>query len=216
MGPLIDQELERIDRRHAELTKLGSELMEALNMYHNLMREPVMNSQYNDMRMGIGMPGGGPASMPGFPNSSMGHYPVPGGYQHFDPNGPQYANGMMRGPPHSAPAAPDQYNQGPYQSMPPHGQQNNGPPQNIVSPTHGQPSNQNSMNIPNIMQHPNHQVSNQNPQVPNPGMEMWNSNSISNIGSGMHQVPGHHVPQMVMSPPGPVINNAAPQFNQSH
>lgn len=40
MGPLIDSELERVDRKHAQLTKLSSDLVEALNLYHTLMREP--------------------------------------------------------------------------------------------------------------------------------------------------------------------------------
>lgn len=39
MGPLIDAELERVDRRHAELTRLSTELVDALNLYHQLMHE---------------------------------------------------------------------------------------------------------------------------------------------------------------------------------
>jgi signal transducing adaptor molecule len=39
MGPLIDVELEKIDRRHASLTQLATELTDALNMYHSLMRD---------------------------------------------------------------------------------------------------------------------------------------------------------------------------------
>lgn len=41
MGPLIDTELERIDRKHAQLTQLSSDLVEALNLYHTLMPGPV-------------------------------------------------------------------------------------------------------------------------------------------------------------------------------
>lgn len=40
MGPLIDAELERVDRKHAQLTQLSTDLVEALNLYHTLMREP--------------------------------------------------------------------------------------------------------------------------------------------------------------------------------
>lgn len=40
MGPLIDTELERVDRKHAQLTQLSADLVEALNLYHTLMREP--------------------------------------------------------------------------------------------------------------------------------------------------------------------------------
>ncbi|XP_015519740.1 signal transducing adapter molecule 1 [Neodiprion pinetum] len=40
MGPLIDAALEKVDRRHAQLTQLSSDLVDALNLYHTLMREP--------------------------------------------------------------------------------------------------------------------------------------------------------------------------------
>ncbi|XP_022901801.2 signal transducing adapter molecule 2 [Onthophagus taurus] len=39
MGPLIDSELERVDRKHAQLTQLSSDLVEAFSLYHTLMRE---------------------------------------------------------------------------------------------------------------------------------------------------------------------------------
>ena len=38
MGPLIDTELEKVDRCNAELTKLSADLVAALNMYHTLMK----------------------------------------------------------------------------------------------------------------------------------------------------------------------------------
>ena len=37
MGPLIDTELETVDRRLAQLTRLSTELVDALNLYHQLM-----------------------------------------------------------------------------------------------------------------------------------------------------------------------------------
>lgn len=40
MGPLIDSELERVDRSHAQLSKLSNDLVQALSLYHLLMREP--------------------------------------------------------------------------------------------------------------------------------------------------------------------------------
>lgn len=39
MLPLIDTELERVDRHHAKLTQLSSNLVDAINMYHTLMRD---------------------------------------------------------------------------------------------------------------------------------------------------------------------------------
>ncbi|CAG9814044.1 unnamed protein product [Phaedon cochleariae] len=39
MGPLIDAELERVDRKHAQLTQLSGDLVDALGLYHTLMRE---------------------------------------------------------------------------------------------------------------------------------------------------------------------------------
>ncbi|XP_034945376.1 signal transducing adapter molecule 2 [Chelonus insularis] len=48
MGPLIDTALEKVDRRHAQLTQLSSDLVDALNLYHTLMREPVTTT-YNSL-----------------------------------------------------------------------------------------------------------------------------------------------------------------------
>lgn len=39
MGPLIDQELEEIDRRHASLTAANRQLVDALNFYQTLMKD---------------------------------------------------------------------------------------------------------------------------------------------------------------------------------
>lgn len=39
MGPLIDAELERVDKKNAQLTQLSTELVNALGLYHHLMRE---------------------------------------------------------------------------------------------------------------------------------------------------------------------------------
>lgn len=73
MGPLIDTELERVDRKHAQLTQLSSDLVEAINLYHTLMREPDRS-----MMMGMG-PSGYGGGMPGFPNQSAmpGMYNMP-------------------------------------------------------------------------------------------------------------------------------------------
>ncbi|XP_001603212.2 signal transducing adapter molecule 1 isoform X1 [Nasonia vitripennis] len=44
MGPLIDTALEKVDKQHAQLTQLSSDLVEAMNLYHMLMREPAISS----------------------------------------------------------------------------------------------------------------------------------------------------------------------------
>ena len=46
MGPMIDAELESVDRRHAQLTRLSTELVDALNLYHQLMHENVPPPSY--------------------------------------------------------------------------------------------------------------------------------------------------------------------------
>lgn len=68
MLPLIDSELERVDRNHAKLTQLSSNLVEAINMYHMLMRE-------SDMQLG-----------------SYGMNQMPG--QMYRQPGPPMSNGM--------------------------------------------------------------------------------------------------------------------------
>ncbi|XP_055308531.1 signal transducing adapter molecule 2-like [Sitodiplosis mosellana] len=54
MLPLIDNELERVDRNYAKLTKLSTQLVEAINMYHTLMRESDMQAQYASFRQQSG------------------------------------------------------------------------------------------------------------------------------------------------------------------
>ena len=59
MGPLIDNELEGVDRRLAQLTRLSTELVDSLNLYHQLMRDmPAQQQQpYQAPQYGMAMPG---------------------------------------------------------------------------------------------------------------------------------------------------------------
>ncbi|XP_030383455.1 signal transducing adapter molecule 1 [Scaptodrosophila lebanonensis] len=78
MGPLIDAELERVDRKHAQLTQLSSDLVDAINLYHSLMRDdramaaPFPATSANVATGGF-MPGGFPGAAlygaPGYPNA---------------------------------------------------------------------------------------------------------------------------------------------------
>jgi len=108
MGPLIDAELERTDRRHAQLTRLSHELVDALSLYHNLMREAPAPQYYGGFPGAVPPPGavGGPP-----PGQPMGGYmPMPG----QGPPPPQHM-GHPGGPPqHMAPqngGAPPTYYQ---------------------------------------------------------------------------------------------------------
>ena len=64
MGPLIDTALEKTDRQHATLTQLSSDLVDALNLYHTLMREPHPSVPSN-------------YTLPKMPPPHMNAYPFP-------------------------------------------------------------------------------------------------------------------------------------------
>ena len=44
MGPLIDHELEKVDRKHVQLEELNKNLREAMDLYHRLMEEGRMRA----------------------------------------------------------------------------------------------------------------------------------------------------------------------------
>ncbi|XP_039950729.1 signal transducing adapter molecule 1 isoform X1 [Bactrocera neohumeralis] len=75
MGPLIDTELERVDRKHAQLTQLSSDLVDAINLYHSLMRDDRMTLARGPQAAASGYLGGMPpmgGAMPG-----LGYQGVP-------------------------------------------------------------------------------------------------------------------------------------------
>uniref|UniRef100_A0A1B6DGK9 Signal transducing adapter molecule 1 n=2 Tax=Clastoptera arizonana TaxID=38151 RepID=A0A1B6DGK9_9HEMI len=134
MGPLIDTELERVDRKHAQLTQLSSGLVEALNLYHTLMREPFHSPKP--------VPFSPPPQQPIYNGLGPGAYSMPPEYilhQHHQPPGAAYS---ITGPPLPMPLQDDLA--GP-QSLPPQshpqhipfpqsGMANYGPPLQFLAP----------------------------------------------------------------------------------
>lgn len=115
MGPLIDNELERVDRKHAQLTQLSSDLVEALNLYHTLMREPgpqSVPSPYHAMSKGHAfaypmplsqqphMYNGTPHGAPGYslPPEQFNNQSMPPGPPYMNPRGPQGPESLPPGP----------------------------------------------------------------------------------------------------------------------
>jgi len=138
MGPLIDAELETVDRRHAQLTRLSHELVDALSLYHTLMREmPSMPTMapgmppYPGMYPGYGMQPG----MMGYPPHQMGTQggPPPGMAVQGMVGPPNPMGGQ---PPVSMGAPPQQMMGG--QGQPMMSQAMGGPPVSVGMPMHQQ------------------------------------------------------------------------------
>ncbi|GFO46179.1 signal transducing adapter molecule 2 [Plakobranchus ocellatus] len=101
MGPLIDTELEKIDKKHATLVELNKKVMDALQMYHNLMKETPAYG-YAGLKAGVPQQSG-PGMYAAGPSLPMG---LPGGPPTQPPqvyNSPNQfmmgTGGMVTGPP---------------------------------------------------------------------------------------------------------------------
>lgn len=119
MGPLIDAELEKIDKKHADLCGINAKVLEALQMYHNLMKESPMPfaykqsvSGYNPGAMGM-PPGSVPQQFSGsqyMPQGGMVSSPMPQMTQGQGQIGPMSQGQMMPGQQTYTTASSQNYN----------------------------------------------------------------------------------------------------------
>lgn len=86
MGPLIDAELEKIDKKHAGLCEINTKVLEALQMYHNLMKETPAPYAFKSMSYNTPLPQGQPMAM------------YNGSQPQYVPQGPQIVQGQIPQP----------------------------------------------------------------------------------------------------------------------
>ena len=69
---MIDSELEKVDKKHATLVELNKKVMDALQMYHNLMKETPAYGYTGSLKAGLAQqqqPGPGMYAAPPMPMS---------------------------------------------------------------------------------------------------------------------------------------------------
>nr|XP_022337453.1 signal transducing adapter molecule 2-like [Crassostrea virginica] len=127
MGPLIDTELERIDKKHASLCEINSKVVEAMQMYHNLMKETPspygyksqpavapINYGFQSAFNGQHQYQPGPSPMP---TVSLPQGPMSGGQMPV-PQGPQNPGMLPQMPPSQMNSVPPQMSINPQGYMP--------------------------------------------------------------------------------------------------
>lgn len=179
MGPLIDTELDRVDRKHGQLSQLSADFAEAVTLYHSLMRDDRFN-----MHMSASMQPYTPHSSvyPQHPSFNGQYATGPSNYMQAQQNGPlqnftpnnlsNHPNGLI---------GTQQYN---HHTAPPHSfiQNYSGTQAFIAS----QPSQVNPQTHNNFVNQTIHQIppSQSNPQY------------LNSIQPGFsHQSPNHQPPQ---------------------
>ncbi|KNC31243.1 hypothetical protein FF38_14423 [Lucilia cuprina] len=230
MGPLIDAELERVDRKHAQLSQLSSDLVDAINLYHSLMRDDrnAMGSPYNIAGALSSMPLGA-AGFPGHSNIMFGTNPVFGGAfgSHSFPLGmnslpysPQAGNYATQ---HQMPSIPMPYQNGHSANQQPHSLQGL-PPQQHHLQSHSPYESQQQMTANNLsrgvesqqqqQQHVPNQQGNFNHMLPNQ-QQHYQPQQIPTVTTAGTEIPTNqlvsstqqpHVSQQQTQPPNQFIS----------
>lgn len=204
MGPLIDSELERVDRKHAQLTQLSSDLIDTINLYHSLMRETERTPA-----MSLYGPGYPPAHL-----QQQQMYSGGGQGMGFPPNN----NNAYRMPPNNMIAPPGMM----MMSMPGQSLQFSQNPANFQMPSQSsgpgsfQPIAQNQM-MPPTSQHPNMMPGMNHPSMTNglPQNPQQQAGNLQQIPTQQMHAPGmiqQGQPQMMS---GPIPNNQQQQQIQA-